>query len=96
MDEQKPVLRGTRKKALVTRQLKLDSEVTSMVEDYIRYLEEVHGQIITESEVYEQAVQMVLRRDTGFMRFRGKGGQSGRKPAGTAPRADIAERVPVG
>jgi hypothetical protein len=96
VEEQKPVLRGTRKKSLVTKQLKLDSEVASMVEDYIRYLDEVHGEILTESEVYEQAVRMVLRRDAGFMEFRGQGTQLRRRHSGRAAGVNVAEKVPVG
>jgi hypothetical protein len=56
----------------------------------------VHGEILTESEVYEQAVRMVLRRDAGFMEFRGQGTQLRRRHSGRAAGANVAEKVPVG
>lgn len=77
------VIKGTKKKELVTRQLKLDSEVVSMVEAYLKYLEEVHGEIITESSVYEQAVVRVLSMDREFMtRYLGTKPRAGRGSSG--------------
>lgn len=68
------VIRGTKKKRLVPRQLKLDAGVVDMVERYIQYLEERHGEVVDEASVYEQAVVRALSMDSEFMAmYRGAG-----------------------